>query len=816
MKNSPEVLERKDILTMEERYQRAQNLVQGIWTDKIALNDTIYPIWIGDSDCFWYERILKYGEGPSASFGKEYRLVDAKTGSNRSAFDHNVLAEVLANVAATKDVDSFNLPIKQVEISLAPPTITFTAFDKRWVFDSESEDCREVQLIQDDWLPSPNGKQAVFTRDHNLWVRDLDTGDEKALTKDGHKDYSYGAVSTAWGSKFDLTALPQAQWSPDSKVIFTVQRDTRRVLVMPIVHHIPKDGSLRPQVSEAKLALPGDDEIETLRLLAVHIESGRIQESDYHQIPVCSPGHGFFTEGKGWWGSDSRHIYFIDLERGYKAVRVVECNVYNGATRVLFEETSNTHINLNQHYDDRPTFLPLPSSNEVLWYSERSGWAHLYLYDLKTGQLKHPVSEGNWLIRRVLAFDVNRREVFVQTAGRGVSMDSSSVDKDRDPYYCDLARINIDTCKITTLIASDDDYYAVSKKNFNTYVAINMGRDAVNSNSVSPTGNFAVVTRSRADTTPVSLLVSRDGQNIKLFETADISVLGCDWEWPQPINMLGADGKTKIYGLVFRPSKFSEKKSYPIVSHVFNTPEITWVSKGSFSNGACLNWPYLDAMALAELGFIVVQVDGRGTPHRHKEFQDHSYGSLPSGSDIADHVTIIRHLANRYPYMDINRVGITSHPAGGTGTMQGLLQYPELYKVGVTGCLHDRRFMSASMLAEKFEGMAPPNYQPLEKQVEKLQGKLLLMHGLLDSCVLPTSTLHLVEALQKANKDFDMLLLPNMGHASSPDYLTRRVWDYLVRYLMKVEPPKEFKLDSSSGGYDVTQCDDKEKAFTHE
>ena len=790
---------------IEHSYARAHRILKGIWTDHVAFNATVYPVWIESSDCFWYQRTTKSGEGDSAVFGKQYRLVEAKTAINKLAFDHGTFASSLSEAAAQK-VDPENLPIDNVDISLCPSTVTFTAFDKRWKYDCQQKKCLEIQLLQDNWLQSPDKAKVVFTRDDNLWVRNLKTGNEHALTHDGHKEYSYGAMSTAWGTVFDSSVLPQVKWSPDSKMLFAIQRDTRKVKKLPVVHHVPKDGSLRPQLEQVSLAFPGDEHVETYRLVAINIETGRLQAADYSHIHVSSPGHGFFTEGKGWWSQDSRHIYFIDLERGYKRVSVVVFDACTGVTRVLFSDTEKTQINLNLHYDDRPTFMPLPDSDEIIWFSERSGWAHLYLYDLKTGALKNKITHGAWLVRGILSFDISRREAFIQTAGRCVNSNGDARNSDRDPYYCDLARVNIDTGDIFTIVASDHDYFAVSKKNFNTYVAIDMGRDARLSNSVSPTGNFALVTRSRADEIPVSTVYDREGSEVLLLETADISALPDGWHWPEPVKLLAADGETDIYGLIFRPSDFSPENSYPIVSHIMNVPESPWVSKGSFSNGETLDWSYLDAAALAELGFIVVQIDGRGAPLRNKAFQDETYGDYCSSSKLQDHVAGIKQLAKRYPYMDINRVGITTHLAGGSGGVLGLLQHSEFYKVGINGCLHDSRLCSASMLGEKYEGMSVPIMEPLETKVENLKGKLLLCHGLLDQCVPPASSLRVVEALQKANKDFEMIVLPNMGHASCPDYLTRRTWDFLVRHLLEIEPPKEYRLMTFAGGYEVAKC----------
>ena len=266
------------------------------------------------------------------------------------------------------------------------------------------------------------------------------------------------------------------------------------------------------------------------------------------------------------------------------------------------------------------------------------------------------------------------------------------------------------------------------------------------------------------------------------------------WKFPEPVTLLAADGKTDLYGLLFRPSTFSPDKSYPIVSYGFNTPELPRVPKGSFSNGSACGRYYLEAAALAELGFIVVQIDARGTPYRSKAFQDESYGWAESAGNLDDHVSGIQQLAEQYPFMDLKRVGICSL-GGGVGAVQGLLQYPEFFKVGVAGMLHDSRLMAAPMWSDKYEGVQGPdfNYKYPEAYVENLKGKLLLIHGMLDFCTLPANVFRLVDALQKSNKDFDMLLLPSLGHGHS-SYPVRRAWDYLVSHLQGITPPKEFNL----------------------
>lgn len=764
----------------KQRYERAKKLMLGTFAKTITLNTTVFPIWIGDSNYFWYER--------ESQTGKEYRLVNATSATNELAFDHDKLAATLSE-SARQEVDAKNLPIKRMSIELNPTVMRFTAFDKRWIFSSDAATCLEIKTTNEDCIISPNGKLGIFISDFNLWVRNLENGNERALTHDGEEEYVYGVGASCMGPN-DYSNV-QIRWSPNSMQLFAVQRDTRQIKKFPVIHHVPQDGSIRPQVVEKKLALPGDASVETLHLLAINVETGRMQEANYRLIPVTRSVLPFFDSNLGWWSTDSHRAYFVDVERDYKTVRVVEFDTHTGATKILIEEKSETFISLMHNSDEPPALVPLPETGELLWFSERSGKAHLYLYDLETGQLKNSVTQGDWLVRDVVHVDTERREVFVQTAGR---------DTGWDPYYRDLCRIHLDTGEITPLIASDHEIWAVTQHNQNTMWAVGItGRDANASCAVAPSGDFAVVTRSRANEAPATLLLDRNANVILTVEHADTSALPDNWQWPEPVKLLAADDKTDIYGLVFRPSNFSSEHSYPVVSHVYNTPDLTWVSKGSFTNGAVYGMPYLDAAALAELGFIVVQIDGRGTPFRDKAFLDNCYGWTESASTIEDHIAGIQQLSKRYPYMDLNRVGITSHCAGGMGVVSSLCQQNEnagFYKVGVASMIYDSRFFSAQIWSDKYEGLSSHNtdHQYPEQQVKNLQGKLLLLNSMVDPLAPVEGTLRIIDALQAANKDFDMVLLPN----PAPGYLIRCAWDYLVENLLGVEPPEDFKLTTFS------------------
>jgi len=816
--------ESNDDSLIEAKYRRAQSLLQGYATRSIVPNSTVYPIWIKGSDCFWYEHEINTNNsstsnhtavsGPLVKCYKEYRLVNAQKATNMAAFDHEILAIVLAE-AVKQNVDKNRLPITDVQMQLEPSAkvgkessaeqvkcVRFTAFDKAWIFEPPSGTLTRAseKTTCGKHLVSPNGKYTIFVQNYNLWLEDLTTSEEYALTHDGEELYCYAVTGNGWGVDMEIFPDVQARWSPDSKRIFTVQRDSRQVKPLHIIEHVPQDGSIRPKLHTFRTSMQGDDHVPEYKLVTIDVETRRLQSANYPRVPITRNSWGFFTSKLGWWGTDCQHAYFVDLARDYKTVKVVEFDTHSGATRELFKETSETQINLMLNADEYPTLIPLPETNELVWFSERSGWAHLYLYDLTTGKLKHSITSGEWLVRGILHVDLSRRELFIQTAGR--SSNSSEPNKERDPYYRDLVRVNIDSGELTTLVSGNFDCATVTTLNldFGSLTAISAGRrDIRDTRSVSHSGNYAVVTNSRADCLPVSLLLDRDGREVLELECTDLSAVYAqvskDWRWPEPVKLLAADGKTDIYGLVFRPSDFSPKQSYPVISHTFNQPDMPWVPKGSFSNDARFGRIYADAAALAELGFIVVQIDGRGASYRHKAFQDASYGWIESAGNLEDHIAGLRQLAERYPYMDLDRVGIHSM-VGGTGAVHGLFHYPDFYKVGVGSFLHDSRLFPATMWGDKYEGLRGPSseHQYAESFAENLKGKLLIVQGMLDNNTLPSATFRVVDALYKANRDFDVLLLPNLGHVSMNSYVVRRFWDYLVQHLQDIEPPKGFKL----------------------
>ena len=428
--------------------------------------------------------------------------------------------------------------------------------------------------------------------------------------------------------------------------------------------------------------------------------------------------------------------------------------------------------------------MPLAETNELIWFSERSGWAHLYLYDLNTGKLKGAITEGEWLVRNVLHYDIEKREIILQTAAR---------DKAISPYYRDICKVNIDTKNITPIMSGCYDHCVYQPFSFIVSMHEALGLEGEGVSGVSGCGNYLVATRSRVDSIPVSVLVDRNGREILVLEMADVSNLPDGWQWPESVKLTGADGTTDIYGVILRPQGFSESGSYPVIEFSCSQRGMSTLFQGAFVNTVFAGMDYLLAQALASLGFIVVLIEGRGTPLREKSFQDYHYGDLLYANNFEDRISGIRQLAERYSYMDIDRVGITGHE-NQTNNIYALLQYSDFYKVAVVNCIFDPRFNIAS-LGEVYDGTENSDESETryaEDCIENFGGKLLLIQGML-SYTTPAGMFRLVKALQKANKDFEMLCLPNLIHEMT-SYTIRREWDFLVKHLQDINPPFEYKL----------------------
>ena len=746
-------------------YGRAEQFL-GYNTTPLVLRSSVRPNWLED-ERFWYR--------VATGRGDEFILIDPAQGTREPAFDQARLASALSE-AASESYEAFDLPFTTFEFSEDGGSISFRAADTNWecnlgagrcVGDGAAERSRGGRRGgrggrgsgPPPSVASPDGKRAVFIRDWNLWVREVEDGEETQLTTDGVDDYGYSTDNAGW-RKSDR---PIVVWSPDSKKVATFQQDQRNTGEMYLV-----DTSVgHPTLQAWKYPLPGDEEITMIERVVVDVENPRVirflMERDQHRSTLCDdlPCRGGWRDVQ--WSPDSSEIAFASTSRDHKITRLRVAGASSGEVRDVLVETVETFFEsgdgaVNWHY--------LPESNEVIWFSERDNWGHLYLYDLATGRLKHPITRGDGNVTQVLRVDEENRMIYFVGVGR---------ESGRNPYYRHLYRVGFDGGDTELLTTEDADH----------------------SVAVSPSGRFFVDSFSKPDVPPVAVLRDADGDRLMTLEEADINRLtATGWEPPIPFVVKAREGETDIYGMMFRPTNFDANRKYPIINNIYPGPQSGSIRGWSFSAARG------DTQAIAELGFVVVQIDGMGTPGRSKEFHEAYYGDMGDNT-LPDQVTGMKQLAERYSWIDIDRAGIYGHSGGGFATSGAMFHYPDFFKVGVSQAgNHDNRVYEDDW-GEKWQGLLVRNdddtdsydNQANQNFAKNLKGKLLLAHGTLDDNVPYYSTLLVVDALIEANKDFDLILLPNRRHGfGNEPYMMRRRWDYFVEHLMGAQPPDDYEF----------------------
>jgi len=610
---------------------------------------------------------------------------------------------------------------------------------------------------------SPDGKRTAFIRDSNLWVREVPGGRETQLTTDGVKDFGYATDNAGWAR----SDRPVLAWSPDSRKIATFQQDQRRVGEMYLV----STEAGHPKLDAWKYPLPGDENVTMIERVVIDVDGRKVvrlkMEPDQHRGTLCD---NLACRGGEWadvqWAPDSSSVAFVSTSRDHKVTTLRVADPATGSVRDVLQEKVATFF---ESGNGRVNWRYLPASNEVIWFSERENWGHLYLYDLQTGNLKHAITSGDGNVTQVVRVDEKARVIFFQAVGR---------EKGRDPYFTHFYRVGMDGGSPERLTPED----------------------ATHEIFMSDSGKYFVDSYSKPDVPPVAVLRDGDGTQIMDLEKADISKLtAAGWKPPAPIVVKARDGVTDLYGLMYQPTKLVPGRRYPIINHIYPGPQTGSVGGRTFSPARG------DAQALAELGFVVVEIDGMGTPWRSKKFHEAYYGNMADNT-LPDQVTGMKQLAEKYPFIDITRAGIYGHSGGGYAAAGAMFHYPDFFKVGISESgNHDNRIYEDDWaekwigLLEKDEALAAAYDRQANQNVAKnLKGKLLLAHGTMDANVPPNNTLLVVDALIKANKDFDLLMIPNAGHGygNASNYMTRRRWDYFVKNLLGLEPPKEYVLDS--------------------
>ncbi|HXV63380.1 MAG TPA: DPP IV N-terminal domain-containing protein, partial [Vicinamibacteria bacterium] len=697
-----------------EDYERAEHFLPENLA-KLVFNLEVTPHWIGDSERFWF-----VDEGPR---GHEFALVDPAEKKRRPAFDHVKLAESLAKVSGN-EVDPNRLPFKSVRFE-RDSRIVFSWKEDWWTFDLESSECTkttEPTSPAPQEVMSPDEKRVAFVRDYDLFLRDVSSGTEFRLTNDGERDH-------AWAVEPDtrLTAvtemvqgrLPGATviWSPDSKKIVTVRVDQRQVEELHLIQSVPKKPGRRPAVHAYRFPLPGDWDLPLVEYVIFDLEKN-------WKIRVDRPPRGAeFMSALAmqsiWWDEKGRNLYLLENERGFKVLRLWKIDAQDGSTRKLVEEESETYVEPHLLVGGRPNVRVLESSGEIIWFSQRDGWAHLYLYDGESGHLKNRVTTGPWVVRDIVHVDEGSRRVYFTAGG---------VDPNRDPYFRHLYRAHLDDGTMDLLTPEDADHTV----------------------KMTPSGSFFLDTFSTPDEPPVTLLRDTEGETLLTLAEANVEkLLEAGWRTPERFTVKARDGETDLYGVLYRPTKFDSSKSYPVLDSIYPGPQI---SRAPVSFAAAYSDPFGEAASFAELGFVVVTLDGLGTPLRSKAFHDVSYRNIGDAGGLEDHVQGLKQLAGRYSFLDIDRVGIYGHSGGGYASARAILQYPEFYKVAVSSAGNHDQASYITAWGERYHGLVSEvNYtnQANTSLADRLVGKLLLVHGELDDNVPPSLTMQLAHALMK-------------------------------------------------------------------
>ncbi len=715
-------------------YKRAYELRTKYGSGQVFY-DKVSPQWIDSTATFWYVR--------NTPDGDKYVLVDAGKANRTSLFDETKLSAALSKETG-KQIAAKKLPIYSRRVSLAADIIRFTYDNRYWSFDINADmltctgtvppraKARHWMEVDDEKggapVVSPDGKYRAFIKNDNVYVADLATGKERALSKDGTKSNYYSTYIS---------------WSPDSRCVVSCRIRPIEKRYVYYVESSPKD-QLQPKLHKQEYAKPGDE----LAFKVPHIfnvETGK----------EAAPSTALFDQQYGLsfpaWDKDSKAITFEYNQRGHKVYRLLEMNAETGNVRTLIEETADTYVNYSRIYRRH-----LSDGRYIIWSNERDDYNHLYLYDRKTARPVRQITKGAWYVRDVQYVDETNHRIYFSANG---------MNPGEDPYLIHYYSIGFDGKGLKSLTPEEGMHRAW----------------------YSPDHQYLVDLYSKVDQAPKAVLRrSNDGSVVMALEEADISRLVSNgWKAPEVFSAKGRDGKTDMWGIIYRPSNFDPSLTYPVIEYIYSGPGDQYVPK-TFSP---YNW-YMPS--LAELGFIVVQVDGMTTSFRSKSFEEVCYKNLKDAG-LPDHIAWIKAAAKQYAYMDTTRVGIFGCSAGGQESTGAVLFHPEFYKAAYSACgCHDNR-MDKIWWNELWMGYPVDSSYVACSNTENahlLSRPLMLVVGELDDNVDPASTMQLANALIKANKDFELVVIPGAHHTMGEDFGEHKRYDFFVKNLMGTTPPK--------------------------
>ncbi|MFT6204825.1 MAG: dipeptidyl-peptidase-4 [Spirosomataceae bacterium] len=611
-------------------------------------------------------------------------------------------------------------------------------------------------------ITSPDGKHVAFIKDWNLWTREISTGKEKALTTDGIKDFGYATDNAGWKH----SDRPILSWSPDSKKISTFQQDQRHVKNMYLV----KTTVGAPELQSWKYPLPGDEDIIRIHRVIIDVNATpkitRLKMApDARRGTLCDDisCEGGFDDNV--WSTDSKKLVFVSTSRDHKEANVRMANTETGEVNDIFEEKVDTQFESGQGAINWNYFS---ETNEIIWYSERSDWGHLYMYDATTGKLTNKITTGDYVVLKVIHTDTKNRTLYFMGAGK----------EGNNPYFEYLYRVDFNGKNLQLLTPATGNH----------------------SPRLSPDKKYFIDSYSQPDVPPVHEVRDMNGKLITELEKTNVSRLkATGWQPTTSFTVKSADNRWDLYGLMYTPTNLDKTKKYPVVIYIYPGPQGGSVGSWNFYAGR------RDNQALAELGFVVIVLEGSCNPGRSKSFHDACYGDMAANT-LPDQISGLKQLKQKHDYLDLDRVGIWGHSGGGFATAAAMFKYPDFFKVGIAESGNHENRNYEDDWGERYNGLEEvseagiSNYEQQANQTfaKDLKGKLMLIHGGLDDNVPPYNTYLVVDELIKNNKDFDLIILPNARHGYGNDrnYIMRRRWDYFVQHLMSATPPKEFKIEN--------------------
>lgn len=717
-----------------EDYNRAYSLKDRFSGNKVFYSN-VQPQWLENTHQFWYVR--------NTPEGRIYVLVNADKKERKELFNHSKLAKALSD-ASGKDIKPEALPLNHVSLNEGADTLYFVFDNQRWQYairknQLSNQGSLPIPPKQKHWMemddekenapvPSPDGKYMAYIKNHNIYVKEALGGKEKQLSIDGTLGNYYSAY---------------IRWSPDSKKVAACKIRPVEKRYVYYVESSPTD-QLQPKLHKQEYAKPGDE--LPFRIPCIYeVETGR------SIIPTTELFSTQYDVSAPEWDSDSRAVTFEYNQRGHQVYRVLELSAETGEVRPLVEESSDKYVNYVRRFRH-----DLKDGKRMIWMSERDNWNHLYMYDRTTASPIRQITKGEWYVREVLRVDEDSRQIYFSANG---------VQPDEDPYLIRYYRIGFDGQGLTCLTPDEGMHKAWFSSDM----------------------NYLVDVYSMVDKAPVAVLRSaKDGSVMMPLEKADISRLEAEgWKAPEVFVAKGRDGKTDMWGLIVRPTNFDPNKKYPIIEYIYQGPGDQYVPKTFIAYNNYMT-------SLAELGFIVVMVDGMGTSFRSRAFENVCYKNLKDAG-LPDHMAWIKAAARKYASMDIDRVGIYGCSAGGQESTNALLLYPDFYKAAYSACgCHDNR-MDKIWWNELWMGYPVGDQYKESSNVENahlLRRPLMLVVGELDDNVDPASTMQVVNALIKANKDFELVVIPGAHHTMGEDFGEHKRYDFFVRHLMNVNPPK--------------------------